>query len=695
MVDNIDAASDRDLAALTELSEYLEEEDREIYLVGAGGERGTTRLMAASGGVSGIATTVTDKFDLRGVGFLNDEELRPALTEPFLEHGVRYQPAAVDHLLRNANGSPTRLRDLADTALLLTGPSGVLTTDIAEAATVRLDQQKAVLYEGAWTKCSAAAKDLLDKAAAQGTRGLSMPEEMQAAGPDHWLEVDAAREELVAKGMLRDDGQRVTVANPGLRNWVRARIGRAAEIPQTGDTPSPEQSAGRRLPPLPPRVGPSIFGTARHPATRVLRTDKFGRQISLDKRPPDEKKSVLFTGPPGMGTSLELDYTQAMADRWGWTSIRIKASPREPLENRFVRAATADLGKFRKQHGSLATAKFKKALGDLAQRSRNAQNGAELRVGVGVQVVAKRQWDEAPKDNVGSTLTELADHLGDLALEQGKPIVLMIDNLDNATDRDLTALTELSKHLEGNGRPVFLVGAGGAMTTARMMEASGGRSGAATSVMERFDIREVGPMTDDELRPTLIEPLEGENGMDYQPEAIEHLLRSANGSPSRLRNLADMAVRIARPTGGGLTVDIAKAATVYLNDQSRQRYQGAWNNCSNQEKDLLARVGVRGSRGLWMPGATQAAAEGRWQKLDEARKSLVAKGMLRETDQRVTLADPGFHEWVQTRLGHSVAHLGVALPATPTQAVVQAAATAPRRHTAAREYKDATFTFHN
>jgi hypothetical protein len=689
MVDNIDVASERDLAALTELSAYLEEQDREVYLVGAGGEPATTRLMAASGGVSGIATTVTHKFDIREVGLLSDEELRPALTEPLVKNSVAFQPEAVGHLLRNANGNPSRLRDLADTALVLAGRSGVLTTDVAEAAAVRLDQRYAVLYQAQWTNCSEAAKDLLDKAAAQGSRGLSMPAELQVAGPDHWLEVDAARQELVAKGMLRDDGQRVLVANTGLRDWVRTRIGRAAEIRRTGEPPALEQSTGTQRPPLPQTVEPSIFGTPRHPATRVFRTDHFGRQVSLDQRPPDYR-SVLFTGPPGMGTSLELDRTQAMADRWGWTSIRINASPREPLENRFVRAATADLGKFRKQHGFRATRKFKKVLGDLAQRTRNAQNGAELRVGVApMQVVAKRQWDEAPKDNVGSTMKELADHLGELALDHGKPVVLMVDNLDVATDRDLTALTELSAHLERSGRPVFLVGAGGAMTTARMMEASGGRSGVANTVMERFDIREVGPMTDDELRPTLVEPLEGENGMDYQPEAIDHLLRSANGSPSRLHDLAETAVRLARPTGGGLTTDIAKAATAYLNDQSRPLYQGAWNNCSNQEKDLLARVGVRGPQGLTMRAVTQAAAPGRWQELDEARQSLVAKGMLRETGDKVTLADPGMHEWVQTRLGQSVAHLGIALPTAPTQAVTQAAVTTePSRHTAAREYKD-------
>jgi hypothetical protein len=133
-------------------------------------------------------------------------------------------------------------------------------------------------------------------------------------------------------------------------------------------------------------------------------------------------------------------------------------------------------------------------------------------------------------------------------------------------------------------------------------------------------------------------------------------------------------------------------ATAQLNDQSRPLYQAQWNNCSAAEKDLFARVGTRGPQGLTMRAETQAAAPGRWQEMDRARQILVARGMLRESGDRVTVADPGMHEWVQTRLGQSVAHLGVALPTAPTQALTQSAATEPTRPTTTtREYKGITF----
>jgi hypothetical protein len=405
-----------------------------------------------------------------------------------------------------------------------------------------------------------------------------------------------------------------------------------------------------------------VFGTPRRPAYVVTRTDEAGQPISLDHRRP-EKKAVLFTGAPGMGKSLELDRAQALARQQAWTCIRVDASPREPLENRFVRAVSEDLGGLRKKHGYFGLRKLKKTLRDLTQRSRSQQNGAELRFGVApVQAVVKKQWEAPGKDGVGSTLNQLSDNLGELAAKKGQPVMLMVDNLDVASDRDLAALTELAAHLERNDQAVYLVGAGGEMAITRLMQASGGMSGIGTDMTNRFDLRECGPLTDDQLRPALTEPL-ARAGVPFSPDAVETLLTAANGNPRRLQDLAITAVAVAGPPDG-ITPAVAKKATDLVNARSRPLYQAAWNNCSDAEKDLLAKVAVRGPRGLGMPGETQAAGPGKWQEIDSARQSLVARGLLREgsTGQRVRMADPGMQDWVHTRVGHSAAHAGVAIP---------------------------------
>ena len=434
-----------------------------------------------------------------------------------------------------------------------------------------------------------------------------------------------------------------------------------------------------------------VFGTPRHPAYMITRTDQLGRPISLERRGPTSK-SVLFTGGPGMGKSLELDRAQQVARQNGWTCVRVDASPREPLENRFVRAVSEDLGGLRKKYGFFSLRKLKKTLRDLTQRNRSQQNGAELRFGVApVQAVVKKQWEAPGKDGVGSTLNQLADNLAELSAKKGTPVLLMVDNLDVASERDLAALTELSAHLERSDRPVYLIGAGGEMATTRLLAASGGMSGIETGLMNRFDIRECGPLADDELRPAVTEPLR-QAGVRYDDLAVDNLLKAANGDPGRLQALAETSVELAQPAYG-ITADVAKEATARVNAQSRVFYQAAWNTCSDAEKELLAKVAVRGSHGLSMPAETQAAGPGQWQAIDAARQGLVARGLLRDSGQRVKVADPGLQDWVQTRVGQSAAHSGVALAGTAGPALTQPDGRhAPRGNSTTRQVGTATFT---
>ncbi|MEV6287980.1 ATP-binding protein [Kribbella sp. NPDC051770] len=439
-----------------------------------------------------------------------------------------------------------------------------------------------------------------------------------------------------------------------------------------------------------------IFGTPQRPAAPVTRIDASGRPLSLELRAP-ERNTVLFTGGPGMGKSFELDKVQDFARANGWPCLKVEASPREPLESRFVRAANRSLGGLRKQYGFLALRKLKKTIKNLTQRSRNQQNGAEVRVGVApVQLVAKRQWDAPGGTGLGSTLNELATELGDLAAKKRRPVVLLVDNLDVASDRDLAALTELSTHLERAGRPVYLVGAGSEMAMTRLMAASGGHSGVATAAASRYDVRVCGPLSGDELRPTLTEPLR-QAGIAYGGEAIDQLLHASGGHPGRLRDLSEKAVGLIRDPQTGLTADVAKAAITQVNADSRVVYQAEWNSCSDAEKELLAKTAARGARGLSMPAETQAAGPGNWPAVDTARQMLVARGLVREnsTGDRITVADPGMRDWVEMRLGKTAATAGVALPgsATPSIAPEQRAGRhAEGPNTRSRQVGGTTFT---
>jgi len=172
----------------------------------------------------------------------------------------------------------------------------------------------------------------------------------------------------------------------------------------------------------------SVIGTSKAAAYPVSRTDRQGRPISLEERQP-EKNSVVFTGAPGMGKSLELDRAEAMARQNGWICIRVDAPTTEPLEIRFARAVNEKLDGLRDRYGLLHLRQLKKTVKNLTPR-RNQQHGAEIRAGVGIATfIAKTQWDAAGNGSIGSTLSQLADNLAELAARKGDAVLLMVDNL--------------------------------------------------------------------------------------------------------------------------------------------------------------------------------------------------------------------------------------------------------------------------
>jgi hypothetical protein len=396
-----------------------------------------------------------------------------------------------------------------------------------------------------------------------------------------------------------------------------------------------------------------VFGTPRHPAHTVDRKDGSGLPISIHLRTPDFH-TVLFTGPPGMGKTVELDRSEQLAQRDGWVALRVEASRSDMLELRFARRIIDDLDKIRKRYGGGTAKKLEALAKDLIPRApRGRQHGVEARVGPSpfAQAVFKTQWDAGEQAKVNKTLGELAEVLAEAGMKRKppEPAFLMIDNVDGTHQRDLDVVIMLSRHLERLERPVFLVMAGGEMATTELMTASGGSSEAATDLINRWDIREVNPFTDAELRPAITVPLDAAQ-IPYQSEAIDQLVRAANGSPSRLHRLAETALPVALQRGG-VTVDVARTAMAVTSDRSRVLHQAAWNKCSLAQQELLVKIAAHGPHGVSLAGGLP----GRWQDHDADRQRLVADGVLLDTGDRIMVANPSMQQWIQTRIGQYAA----------------------------------------
>ena len=415
----------------------------------------------------------------------------------------------------------------------------------------------------------------------------------------------------------------------------------------------------------------SVVRTSLPTAFLASRTDGAGRPISLDQRQPD-KNTLVFTGAPGMGKSVELDRAEALARSNNWICIRVDVPTTEPLEMRFARAVKQELPALQKRFGIVPLLGLKKTVKDLTPR-RAQQKGFEGRLNLGVTTwVWKTQWDA--RGTITSTLSQLADNLAELAArEKDTYVLLMVDNLpvpppggrslsdeEMAAAHNLNGLAELTDHLHDNGRHVYLIAAGAESAAAGLMERVEGGMGIGSAARSKFDLRDCAPLTPDELRPAVTDELD-HSGVRYDPDAVEHLVKAANGSPARMRDLLDTALQ---NSPAELTPAAAKLATASVKAESAIVYEKAWSSCSNAEMDLLTRAAAQGPQGLTTPAPASGGSE-KWQALERARTTLVTRGILRETDGRITVADPGLQEWVNARVGQSMANAGVAPPGNP------------------------------
>src|SRR5262249_38192442 len=160
----------------------------------------TWSLMNASRRMSGIATTISNQFDIRELGPLPDDEVWKAVTLPLQDNDIAYEYDAVHRLVASANGDPTPLRALSQAAVAYQDPQAGITVSSAEAAITHVNADAAETYQDHWNQKSTmhAQKDLLVLVASQGSNSVYMPAVTQAAGPDAWQGIDQARQELVA-----------------------------------------------------------------------------------------------------------------------------------------------------------------------------------------------------------------------------------------------------------------------------------------------------------------------------------------------------------------------------------------------------------------------------------------------------------------------------------------------------------------
>lgn len=371
----------------------------------------------------------------------------------------------------------------------------------------------------------------------------------------------------------------------------------------------------------------------------INRTDGAGRSVYLQDRPASAP-TVIFTGAPGLGKSYALDRAVQAARESGDLVLKIDAGSREPLEKRLARAVHDQYNELAETNGDrLLTDIGRVADRLLGDRGRWAERALSALAPVLQRAIS---WWEAPAK---PSLTELIDRLGDLAHQRNKRLLLAVDNLGPAQDRDLADIAGLAEHLQSSRRPIQLVvGASGPAVEALLTADS---PDAAAKIDTRYDIRECAPIPDTELRRALLASLH-QQGATVRPDGATRLVHEANGDPGRLMALAAHAAALAA-SPRGVNRAVAEETIRTRRGTDQWAYRASWAGLSDAARVIVASAAAR-ANGVALAEPPVPSDARAWVDRAQTVADLVDAGVLRRSGEHLTISDPGFQQWVTTSI---------------------------------------------
>ena len=281
--------------------------------------------------------------------------------------------------------------------------------------------------------------------------------------------------------------------------------------------------AGRRPPVLAGRE-PLIeaFGTVRRKA------EAFG----------EGDRSWVLNGLRGVGKTVLLGELQAEATGAGWIVAKVEATAGTPLS---IALAGALVKAMRTATGRHPVSKMRRLLG-VFQAFSLRLNPATGTVSLGAEVDLVKGI--ADSGRLADDLAALFEVLGETSVDLGIGTLILVDELQEASAEELTAVNT-AVHELGQGAvplPVMFVGAGLPSLPAQLAE--------ATSYAERlYDYRPIGLLDEVAARRALVGPA-AERNVDWVPAGLEQALNVAGGYPYFLQAIGkhvwDAAVSIPR-----------------------------------------------------------------------------------------------------------------------------------------------------
>ena len=341
-----------------------------------------------------------------------------------------------------------------------------------------------------------------------------------------------------------------------------------------------------------------------------------------------------MNGLRGVGKTVLLnDFMRQVSNR-GWIAAKVEAGAGTSLPVALNHSLVAAL---RTATGRHPEPRLRRLLGIFKAFSLTVDQAGTLSLGVDVQPIA----GVADSGRLGEDLAALFEALGDTARDLGIGVLLLIDELQEASPEDLAAINS-AVHRVGQSdipAPLILVGAGLPSLPAQLAE--------ATSYAERlYDYRPVGLLDDDSARQALVIPSAG-GGATWDSSGLDVAVATAGGYPYFIQAIGKHVWDNARSTQIG-PEDVEVGLAEAQREVDDGLYRSRWERATPAQRDLLRSLAaIGGERAVAVAEIVKAMGKVRTSDISVSRNELIKKGLVYAPERGLlAFTVPGMHAFI-------------------------------------------------
>jgi hypothetical protein len=345
-------------------------------------------------------------------------------------------------------------------------------------------------------------------------------------------------------------------------------------------------------------------------------------------------RSWVLNGLRGVGKTVLLNELMGRVSSRGWIVAKVEAGAPDALPVALIHALVRSM---RTATGRHPVSRLQRLLAVFKAFSLKIDPSGAVALGVDVDPLR----GIADSGSLSDDLAALFEVLGETARDLGIGVLILIDELQEASRDELTAINVAVHELgqTASPLPLIVIGAGLPSLPAQLAD--------ATSYAERlYDYRPVGLLDVDASKDALVIPA-NELGVEWEQDALSSALETARGYPYFLQAIGKHVWDNARqnPIDGDDVEVGLRAARREVDDGL---YRSRWERATPAQRDLM-RALARLGRDAPTAVADIATAMGRSRTSDisVARNELIKKGLVYSPERGLlAFTVPGMHEFV-------------------------------------------------